>query len=81
MVQRLLTSKKTIGILAVLVVAAIAIFIFLSTRSEVVAKIGNESVTKDDLYTYFVKQNGTTAVDTLITKASLSKKLQKKISL
>ncbi|MFV2048944.1 peptidylprolyl isomerase [Metabacillus litoralis] len=77
MVQRLLTSKKTIGILAVLVVAAIAIFIFLSTRSEVVAKIGNESVTKDDLYTYFVKQNGTTAVDTLITKSIIEQETAK----
>lgn len=74
---KLLSSKKTIGILAILVVVAVAIFIFLSMRSEVVAKIGDESLTKDDLYTFFVEQNGDVAVDTLITKSLIEQEVKK----
>ncbi|MBU7595541.1 foldase [Metabacillus halosaccharovorans] len=70
-------SKKTLAILAVLIVAAIAVFIFLSTRSDVVAKVGSESLTKDDLYTFFVEQNGEAALDTLITKNLIDQEVEK----
>jgi foldase protein PrsA len=77
LVNKLLSSKKTLGILAILVVAAIAVFIFLSTRSDVVAKVGEQSVTKDDLYTFFVNQNGEAAVDSLITKSIVDQEVEK----
>lgn len=77
MIEKLFASKKTLVILAVLIVAAIAVFIFLSTRSEVVAKVGSESLTKDDLYTFFVEQNGESALDTLITKNLINQEVKK----
>ncbi|PMC40828.1 foldase [Bacillus sp. UMB0899] len=70
-------SKKTLAILAVLIVAAIAVFIFLSTKSEVIAKVGSESLTKDDLYTFFVEQNGEAALDTLMTKNLINQEVEK----
>ena len=75
--EKILASKKTLIILAALVVVAIAVFIFLSTRSEAVGKVGNESITKDDLYTFFVDQNGEKAVDTLITQNLIEQEVKK----
>ncbi len=77
MTEKIFGSKKTLGILAVLVVVAIVVFIFLSTRSEVVAKVGSESLTRDDLYTFFVEQNGEAALDTLITKNLINQEVEK----
>jgi len=77
MIEKIFASKKTLAILAVLIVAAIAVFIFLSTRSDVVAKVGSESLTKDDLYTFFVEQNGEAALDTLITKNLINQEVDK----
>ncbi|WP_216776486.1 peptidylprolyl isomerase [Metabacillus halosaccharovorans] len=77
MIEKIFASKKTLAILAVLIVAAIAVFIFLSTRSDVVAKVGSESLTKDDLYTFFVEQNGEAALDTLITKNLIDQEVEK----
>ena len=77
MIEKIFASKKTLAILAVLIVAAIAVFIFLSTRSDVVAKVGGESLTKDDLYTFFVEQNGEAALDTLITKNLINQEVEK----
>lgn len=77
MIEKIFASKKTLAILAVLIVAAIAVFIFLSTRGEVVAKVGSESLTKDDLYTFFVEQNGEAALDTLITKNLINQEVEK----
>ncbi|MGM0875560.1 MAG: peptidylprolyl isomerase [Bacillota bacterium] len=77
MIEKLLSSKKTLGILAALVVVAVAVFIFLSMRSEVVAKVGKESITKDNLYTFFVEQNGEAALDTLITKNLIEQEVEK----
>ncbi|MDQ0229824.1 peptidylprolyl isomerase [Metabacillus malikii] len=77
MVEKIISSKKTIVILAILIVAAIAVFIFLSTRSEVVAKVGKENLTKDDLYTFFVEQNGEAAVETLITQSIIDQEVKK----
>ncbi len=77
MIEKIFASKKTLAILAVLIVAAIAVFIFLSTRSDVVAKVGSESLTKDDLYTFFVDQNGEAALDTLITKNLINQEVEK----
>lgn len=77
MIEKLFSSKKTIAILAALVVVAVAVFIFLSTRSEVVAKVGKQSITKDNLYTFFVEQNGEAALDTLITKNVIEQEVEK----
>jgi len=77
MIEKIFASKKTLVILAILAVVAIAVFIFLSTRSEVVAKVGSESLTKDDLYTFFVEQNGEAALDTLITKNLIKQEVEK----
>ncbi|WP_226529991.1 peptidylprolyl isomerase [Metabacillus niabensis] len=77
MIEKIFASKKTLAILAVLIIAAIAVFIFLSTRSDVVAKVGSESLTKDDLYTFFVEQNGEAALDTLITKNLINQEVEK----
>ncbi|HZH61266.1 MAG TPA: peptidylprolyl isomerase [Metabacillus sp.] len=77
MIEKVFASKKTLAILAVLAVVAIAVFIFLLTRSEVVAKVGSESLTKDDLYTFFVEQNGEAALDTLITKNLINQEVEK----
>jgi foldase protein PrsA len=77
MIEKLFSSKKTIAILAALVVVAVAVFIFLSTRSEVVAKVGKQSITKDNLYTFFVEQNGEAALETLITKNVIEQEVEK----
>jgi foldase protein PrsA len=77
MIEKIFSSKKTLGILAALVVVVIAVFIFLSTRSEAVAKVGSEKITKDDLYTFFVDQSGASAVDTLITKSIIEQEVEK----
>lgn len=77
MIEKIFASKKTLAILAVLIVAAIAVFIFLSTKSEVIAKVGSESLTKDDLYTFFVEQNGEAALDTLMTKNLINQEVEK----
>jgi foldase protein PrsA len=77
MIEKVLSSKKTVVILAALVVVAIAVCIFLATRSEAVAKVGSEKITKDDLYTFFVDQSGEAAVDTLITKNIIDQEVKK----
>jgi foldase protein PrsA len=77
MIEKVFSSKKTLAILAALIVVVIAVFIFLTTRSEAVAKIGSEKITKDDLYTFFVEQSGASAVDTLITKSIIEQEVEK----
>lgn len=77
MIGKVFSSKKTVGILAALIVVAIAVCIFLATRGEAVAKVGNEKITKDDLYTFFVDQSGAAAVDTLITKSIVEQEVKK----
>ena len=77
MIEKVFSSKKTLAILAALIVVVIAVFIFLTTRSEAVAKIGTEKITKNDLYTFFVEQSGASAVDTLITKSIIEQEVEK----
>ncbi|MBM7605491.1 foldase protein PrsA [Metabacillus crassostreae] len=77
MIEKIFSSKKTVAVLAVLLIVVVAAFVFLSTRSEVVAKIGSESLTKDDLYTFFVEQNGEAAIDSLITKNIIEQEVKK----
>lgn len=50
----------------VLIGALLAVFGF--SRDDVVAKVGNESITKDDLYSTLVDQYGDGALDTLIAE-------------
>ncbi|WP_273124033.1 foldase protein PrsA [Bacillus weihaiensis] len=77
MIEKILASKKTIGILAVLISLAIGLSVFLSLNKDVVAKVGSESVTKDDLYAFFVSQNGEAALDSLITKSIIEQEAKK----
>lgn len=75
--KKIFASKTTLIILAALVVVAIAVFIFLSTKGGAVGKVGSESITKDDLYAFFVDQNGEKAVDTLLTQNLIEQEVKK----
>ncbi|APH03909.1 foldase protein PrsA [Bacillus weihaiensis] len=77
MIEKILASKKTIVILAVLISLAIGLSVFLALNKDVVAKVGSESVTKDDLYAFFVSQNGEAALDSLITKSIIEQEAKK----
>ncbi|WP_226669526.1 peptidylprolyl isomerase [Metabacillus litoralis] len=77
MIEKIFSSKKTVAILAILLILVVALFVYMTTRSELVAKIGDNSVTKDDLYTFFVEQNGEAAVDSMITKNLIEQEVEK----
>lgn len=68
--KRLLNQKRIYVLMLVLVFALIP---FLSAcnkggSAEVVARVGDESITKEELYNLLVKQNGQAALNTLITE-------------
>lgn len=68
--------------LAVLLVMGLAITPIISACNKdkagnVVARVGNETITKDDLYEALVKQNGQAVLDTLVNKKIIELEAQK----
>jgi foldase protein PrsA len=64
-----LTKKKSITLWSVLgfvVITGALLAAFGFSKEEVVAKVGDESISKDDLYSTLVDQYGEAALDTLI---------------
>jgi foldase protein PrsA len=79
--KNLVTKKgqfKTVylAILSVVLVAAIIISIFL-LKNDVVAKVGSETISKNELNELLVEQYGTAAVDTLITNKIIEQESKK----
>lgn len=58
--------SKLLGLIGSVVVVSLIITGFVFSKGEVVAKVGNNSISKDDLYTMMVDQYGEAALDTLI---------------
>ncbi|MGD6965940.1 foldase protein PrsA [Rossellomorea vietnamensis] len=58
--------SKLLGLIGSVVVVSLIITGFVFSKEEVVAKVGNNSISKDDLYTMMVDQYGEAALDTLI---------------
>lgn len=58
--------SKLLGLIGSVVVVSLIITGFIFSKEEVVAKVGNNSISKDDLYTMMVDQYGEAALDTLI---------------
>jgi foldase protein PrsA len=71
-------QNKTVylAILSAVFVAAIIISIFL-LKNNVVAKVGSETISKDDLNELLVEQYGTAALDTLITNKMIEQESKK----
>ncbi|WP_019241565.1 MULTISPECIES: peptidylprolyl isomerase [Bacillus] len=63
-----LKNNKLLVVVVIICVIALAVIIGKSLKNEddVLATIGNEKITKDDLYEVLEKQYGSTALDTLI---------------
>lgn len=57
-----------IGLLILLVLAEAIYFNSRTGDNEIVAKIGNEKITKDELYNFMVSQNGQQALDYMISE-------------
>jgi len=61
--------NKTKLFVMILVIALVLNFILVScgkSNGEVVARVNNEVITKDELYDYLVKENGQTAINALV---------------
>jgi foldase protein PrsA len=65
-----------LAILSVILIAAIIMSIFL-LKNDVVAKVGKESISKDELNELLVEQYGTAALDTLITNKMIEQESKK----
>lgn len=65
-----------LAILSAILVAAIIISIFL-LKNDVVAKVGSETISKDELNELLVEQYGTAALDTLITNKMIEQESKK----
>lgn len=79
--KNLITKKgqiKTVylAILSAILIAAIIISIFL-LKNDVVAKVGSETISKDELNELLVEQYGTAALDTLITNKMIEQESKK----
>ncbi|TYR72998.1 foldase [Rossellomorea vietnamensis] len=66
MVDKKNNHSKLLGLIGSVVVVSLIITGFIFSKGEVVAKVGNNSISKDDLYTMMVDQYGEAALDTLI---------------
>ncbi len=77
-----MNSKR---IIALIIVLALAIGGLASVKlslgnKDVVALVGNEKITKDDLYDFLVKANGSNALDVLIINKIIELESKRKIS-
>ncbi|MGM0846193.1 MAG: foldase protein PrsA [Bacillota bacterium] len=61
-------DTKLLGLIGSVVVISLIITGFVFSKEEVVAKVGSDSISKDELYTMMVDQYGEAALDTLITE-------------
>lgn len=68
-------QKIYLGLLALIIVIAAAIFI--STRGDVVARVNGDAISKEELYDILVKQNGEAAIDSLITERIIALEVKK----
>jgi foldase protein PrsA len=50
----------------------------LKTKDNVVGRVGNETITKDELYNYLVKENGQTALDSLVAEKVIELEVKSK---
>ncbi|XXM73076.1 foldase protein PrsA [Lysinibacillus sphaericus] len=76
-----MTKKKSITLWSVLgfvVISGALLAAFGFSKEEVVAKVGNESISKDDLYSTLVDQYGEAALDTLIAEKIVELEGEKK---
>ena len=74
-------KKQTITIWSVIggvVLAGALLAVFGFSKDDVVAKVGSESITKDDLYSTLVDQYGDGALDTLIAEKIVKLESEKK---
>ncbi|HYK71671.1 MAG TPA: peptidylprolyl isomerase [Pseudoneobacillus sp.] len=78
-IDKKLGSKKVLlPLLGMVLVAVVIIFSIGFSKSEVVAKVGKENITKDELYTMLVKQYGTEALESLISQKVVDLEAEKK---
>lgn len=72
--MNLRTSKK---VLVVGIIAIIALGITGCAKEEVVAKVNDKEITKEELYDYMVSQNGAEALDSLISEKIVETEIEK----
>ncbi|WP_442595785.1 foldase protein PrsA [Neobacillus sp. D3-1R] len=61
-------NKMILPILGVVLIVLVVIFSKGFSKNEVVAKVGKEEISKDELYTRLVEQYGTDTLDTMISQ-------------
>jgi len=72
--------NKTKLFVMILVIALVLNFILVScgkSNGEVVARVNNEVITKDELYDYLVKENGQTAINALVANKIIDLEAEK----
>ncbi|MBW0928557.1 peptidylprolyl isomerase [Priestia megaterium] len=70
-------NKIIIIIAAVVIIAAVAIGAVAMNKSKVVATVGDEKITKDQLYDALLAQGGSSVLDSLIEQKVISKEAAK----
>lgn len=70
-------NKIIMIIAAVVIIAAVAIGAAAMNKSKVVATVGDEKITKDQLYDALLAQGGSSVLDSLIEQKVISKEAAK----
>lgn len=75
--MKIVKSKKFYLIIAVLITVIIISASIFYSQGQVVARINDETISKEDLYNLLVEQNGQTALDTLIDQSIIKQEAAK----
>lgn len=70
-------NKVIVLILSVLAITAVILLSFTLKKDETVAKFNGETISKDDLYSEMVKQNGAATVDKIISEKIIAAEAKK----
>lgn len=69
--------KTIISLITILIIGTIVTFSLAFSNEEVVAEVGNEKVSKEELYNVLVKQYGNSTLDNLITSKLIQQEAEK----
>lgn len=75
--MKIVKSKKFYLIIAVLIAVIIISASIFYSQGQVVARINDETISKEDLYNLLVEQNGQTVLDTLIDQSIIKQEAAK----
>lgn len=72
-----MSSRKTMLFVGLGVILIVLVFTFGFSKKEIVATVGGEKITKDELYNFLVQSHGTEAVDVLINEKVIGLEVKK----